>query len=215
MTLGERLVVGLVRSITGLRGAVRVEVLTDRPEARFARGQRLYREGLDEPLTIVAARPEGPGWRVRFAEITDRTSAETLRDAYLEAVVGPDDVLARGEYYWHELLGSVVRDLDGAELGTVADVYRAGGAEVLLVRGGPYGELDIPTVRSVVRIFAPRRSEIVVDGEALGLPDLATAAEARERRRARPARQASSPPDLEAEGLASDGESPPGAVEPG
>jgi len=48
------------------------------------------------------------------------------------------------------------------------DVYRAGGAEVVVVRG-PAGEVDIPLVRAVVRTFAPARGEIVVDGEALGL----------------------------------------------
>ena len=48
----------------------------------------------------------------------------------------------------------------------------ASGAEVLLVRG-PAGELDIPVVRSIVRIFAPKRGEIVVDRAALGLDEYA------------------------------------------
>jgi hypothetical protein len=43
--------------------------------------------------------------------------------------------------------------------------------------------LDVPLVRSVVRIFAPGRGEIVVDGEALGLrgdnADAGTAQEAK------------------------------------
>ena len=37
--------VGLVRGVHGLNGAVRVEVLTDRPEDRFVVGTTLYREG--------------------------------------------------------------------------------------------------------------------------------------------------------------------------
>jgi hypothetical protein len=48
-------------------------------------------------------------------------------------------------------------------------VYRTGGAEVYVVAGGPYGEFDVPGVRDFVRIFAPRRGEIVVDVEALDL----------------------------------------------
>lgn len=111
----------------------------------------------------------GPGWRLRFAEVPDRTAADSLRGAYLESLVAPGEELPRGEYYWHEVIGSAVRDVDGTELGTVRDVYRAGGAEVFVVRDGPRGELDIPAVRSVVRIFAPKRGEIVVDGDALGL----------------------------------------------
>ena len=48
----QRLVVALVRGVHGLRGAVRVEVLTDKPEQRFRPGSVLLREGSDMPLTI-------------------------------------------------------------------------------------------------------------------------------------------------------------------
>jgi 16S rRNA processing protein RimM len=162
-------VVALVRGLHGLNGSVRVEVLTDRPAGRFAVGRRLYREGAAMPLTIVAAAPDGPGWRLRFAEVADRTAAETLRDTYLESVVEPGEELARGEHYWHEVIGATVRGLDGAELGTVVDVYRVGVAEVYVVRGARYGEFDVPGVRDIVRILAPARGEIVIDADALDL----------------------------------------------
>jgi 16S rRNA processing protein RimM len=145
-----------------------VESLTDRADDRFAVGQSLYVEGGDAPLTIVEADPDAQGWRVRFAEVPDRTAAETLRDVYLEAVVAPGEQLPRGEFYWHQVIGAAVSDTDGTVLGQVVDIYRAGGAEVVVVRG-PGGEMDVPLVRAVVRIFAPARGEIVVDGEALGL----------------------------------------------
>jgi 16S rRNA processing protein RimM len=168
VTAGERLVVGQVRGFHGLRGTVRVESLTDRAEERFAAGRTLFVEGGDTQLTIVEADQDGIGWRLRFAEVPDRTAAESLRDVYLEAVVAPGEELPRGEFYWHEVIGTKVADVDGTVLGEVADIYRAGGAEVVVVRG-PAGELDIPLVRAVVRTFAPARGEIVVDGEALGL----------------------------------------------
>jgi 16S rRNA processing protein RimM len=168
VTAGERLVVGQVRGFHGLRGTLRVESLTDRPDERFAVGQVLFREGSDSPLTIAEADTDAVGWRVRFAEVPDRTAAEALRDAYLEAVVAPGQELPRGEFYWHQVVGSAVTDVDGTALGEVVDIYRAGGADVAVVRG-PAGELDIPLVRSIVRIFAPARGEIVVDGDALGL----------------------------------------------
>ena len=53
MTAGERLVVGQVRGFHGLRGAVRVESLTDRAEERFAVGRTLFREDGEAQLTIV------------------------------------------------------------------------------------------------------------------------------------------------------------------
>jgi 16S rRNA processing protein RimM len=164
-------VVALVRGVHGLRGAVRVEVLTDRPEERFVPGAVLFREGGDEALTIASAQQivDGPGWRIRFRELTTREGADTLRGAYLEAVVRPDEDLSRGAYYWHEVIGTAVRGVDGAELGTVQDIYRVGETEVFVVGGGSVGSFDLPAVRAFIRIFAPRRGEIVVDADALDL----------------------------------------------
>jgi 16S rRNA processing protein RimM len=168
VTAGERLVVGQVRGFHGLRGTVRVESLSDRAEERFVVGRVVFAEGTERQLTIVEADPDTVGWRLRFAEVPDRTAAESLRDVYLEAVVAPGEELPRGEFYWHQIVGSKVNDVDGKFLGEVVDVYRAGGAEVIVTQG-PAGELDIPVVRAVVRIFAPARGEIVVDSKALGL----------------------------------------------
>jgi 16S rRNA processing protein RimM len=160
-----------VRGLHGLRGVVRVEVLTDRPEDRFAAGRVLHREGTAAALTIVAAGPveDGPGWRLQFREVTSRTSAERLRDTYLETEVDRASDLEPGAAYWHEVIGTEVRGLDGRVLGTVADVYRVGEAEVVVVSGGPAGEFDLPVVKDIVRTFAPDRGEIVVDEAILDL----------------------------------------------
>jgi 16S rRNA processing protein RimM len=166
-----RLVVAQVRGLHGLQGAVRVEVLTDRPEVRFADGRVLHVEGDPRALTIVAAQAveDGPGWRLRFGEVPNRQSAERLRDAYLEVEVDPAADLDRGAAYWHDVIGSTVRDSKGRELGKVVDIYRAGESEVYVVRGGPVGEFDVPAVRDIVTTFAPERGELIVDENVLDL----------------------------------------------
>ena len=60
----------------------------------------------------------------------------------------------------------------GEALGAVDDIFRAGGGEVYVVRGGPRGELLVPAVRSVILEFAPRDGRLVVDAEALGLDEI-------------------------------------------
>ena len=166
---------------------MRVEVLTDRPEARFAPGEVVRAEGHERPLTIASAQPveDGPGWRLRFEEIPDRQRAEWLRDRYLEISVDRSADLEAGAAYWHEVVGATVRDSRGATLGTVADVYRAGEAEVYVVRGGPHGEFDVPAVRDVITTFAPERGEIVVDERVLDLEATAVDAPAPKPRQAR------------------------------
>ncbi len=152
-----------------MRGAVRLEVLTDRPAERFSAGGRLYREGSAESLTIVEGRPAEPGWLVRFAGVPTRTAAESLRGAYLEAIVSREEALGQGEHWWHEVIGSVVRDPEGAVLGSVQDLYRAGGAEVLVVGGGPAGQFEVPAARPFVRTLDPAGEGIVVDPASLDL----------------------------------------------
>lgn len=166
---GERLVVGLVRGVHGLRGAVRVEILSDDPH-RFAPGSVLYLEGSCDPLTVTWRREDapGPGLLVRFREVRTRTAAENLRERYLEAERRPGG-LAEGMFYWHEVLDARVRTSEGEELGSVQDVFRAGEGEVFVVRGGTRGEVLVPAVRSVITDFSPLEGEIVVDADALGL----------------------------------------------
>ena len=150
---------------------MRVEVLTDQPEARFATGRVLHLEGDQRPLTIAAAQPvqDGPGWRVQFREARDRGAAERLRDAYLEIEVDRAADLPDGAAYWHDVIGSTVKGSSGAVLGAVADVYRAGESEVYVVRGGPAGEFDLPAVRDIITTFAPERRELIVDESVLDL----------------------------------------------
>jgi 16S rRNA processing protein RimM len=167
----ERLVVGLVRGFHGLRGAVRVEVLTDEP-ARFEPGSILHAEGKPGALTVAWVRPDSPGILVRFEEITTREEAERLRDAYLEIEV-PAGALPEGAVYWHEVIGAAVTTSSGETLGEVVDVFRAGESEVFVVQGAgegaDRGEVLVPAVRDVIVEFAPEQGRLTVDADALGL----------------------------------------------
>jgi len=163
----ERIAVGFVHGIHGLRGAVRVEVLSDEP-ARFAVGSVLFVEGSEQPLTITWTGPAKPGILVRFEGLSTRESVEDLPGRYLEAT--PDAPLPEGSWYWHELRGLEVTTTGGDVLGSVADVFRAGEGEVYVVQGGRLGELLVPAVRDVVVELDPVAGRVVVDPVALDLP---------------------------------------------
>ena len=121
-------------------------------------------------LTIAEAAPvaDGPGWWLTFREVTSRDAAEALRDIYLE-IDTPDEPPRGGSLAVARARGPRrPRRATGEELGTIVEIYRAGGAEVFVVRG-PRGELDIPGVRGIVLDLAPERGEMIVDLEALAL----------------------------------------------
>ena len=164
----ERITVGLVRGFQGLRGAVRVEVLSDDAD-RFAVGSVLFAEGDERPLIVAWAQDTKPGILVRFDGHDTREAVEPLRDRYLEATTS--ETLPEGSWYWHQLRGIEVRSTAGDVLGSVVDVFRAGGGEVYVVTGGPLGELMVPGVKDIVVELDPDAGFLVVDPVALALPD--------------------------------------------
>ena len=162
----ERVAVGLVHGFHGLRGAVRIEVLSDEPH-RFDVGSELFVEGDDQPLTIAGTGPAQQGLLVRFEGFSSREAVEHLRRRYLEVAQEP---LPEGKYYWHQIRGLAVSTTTGDDLGRVVDVFRAGEAEVYVVQGGPLGEVMVPSVSNVVVELDPEEGRIVVDPIALDLP---------------------------------------------
>lgn len=132
------IVVGVVRGPHGLKGEVKVEPLTDRPEERFRVGSTLL--SAIGPVTVAGVRGS---LIVSFEGITDRDAAERLRG---ELTVTREEARKGDGYLWADLIGKRVVTPEGRELGTVTDVLRAGGADVLVV-----GELMLPMLESVVR----------------------------------------------------------------
>ncbi len=150
----------------GLKGEIAADLLTDFPE-RF--------EGLS---TVTGVREDGSRlsleiddfWfqkgRVilRFAGYGSIERAEELRG--IEICVPESDAveLEADEFFDWQLHGCRVETLDGAEVGTVTEVLRNGGTEVLVVKAAdkdhliPFAEAICPEVdieNKAIRIDPP------------------------------------------------------------
>lgn len=130
----------------GLAGAVRIEMLTDWPE-RLRAGEELYLEGEAAPRRVLRLEAGRRIPAIHLEGITTREEASGLRGRYLEVVARE---LPDGIYYWHQLVGLLVTDEHGAELGTLAEVFRAGENEVYRVELRDGGELLLPSLRDVI-----------------------------------------------------------------
>lgn len=144
-TGSDDVVVGVVRAPHGVKGEVRVEPLTDRFEERFRVGSRLESEV--GPVTIASVRGTADGPIVRFEGVADRGAADRLRG---ELRVSRAEARTGDGHLWSDLIGMHVTTPDGVPLGEVADVLRAGGADVLVVRDGER-EVLLPALESVIR----------------------------------------------------------------
>jgi len=127
-----------------MKGEVRVEPLTDRYEERFHVGSTLL--SVIGPVTIAGMRGTAGGPIVRFDGVDDRAGAERLRG---ELRVSRDEARSGEGHLWADLIGKRVVTPEGAALGEVRDVLRAGGADVLVVQGER--EILLPMLESVIR----------------------------------------------------------------
>lgn len=157
------IIVGRIRKAHGVRGDVVVEPLTDDPDEVFSAGRRLLagtaagdvaRDG--QELHLVAAYPFKGGFIARFAEIADRTVAETWRDRFLLAPANELASLGEGEVYVHDLLGMRVELESGAIVGSVSGTYELPQGLTLDV-AREQGSVMIPYDRIVTSVDLERR----------------------------------------------------------
>jgi 16S rRNA processing protein RimM len=143
--------VGRIVKPHGLRGDVIVSLTTNRHE-RAAVGSVLVAED-GRAFEIVRSTPHQGRFIVTFAGVDGIAAAEALRDTpLLAAPIEDPDAL-----WVHELIGSVVVDITGAELGRVTAVHANPASDLLVLDGGGLIPLRFvtrsdPGVRVVVDI---------------------------------------------------------------
>ncbi len=156
------LLVGKVGRAHGLRGDVGVEVRTDEPARRLADGTVFSTPR--GRLTVESSRWHSGRLIVHFAEVPDRTAAETLRGTELRVQVPrserPDDP---EEFYDHQLVGLRVETDTGDVVGEVSEVVHLPAHDLLAVRRDG-GEVLVPFVTELVPV-------VDVDGGRLVLTD--------------------------------------------
>lgn len=158
----RRLTVARVIGVKGLRGGVRVELLTDWPEDVTA-GASVWPEGDPEPLVVERVEAGGRVPVLYFEGRATREAVEPLVGRYLE---GRAHDLAEGAFFWSDLVGLRVEEPDGAVIGELVEIFRAGGNEVYRVVG-PAGERLVPALRrAVLEIDLPAGRMVIASDDA-------------------------------------------------
>ena len=154
----DQVIVGLIRGPSGLRGDVRVEVLTDSPE-RFSAGSVLHLEG--EPATVLSSRHVRGGLVVKLDVVADRDRAESLRGRPLTVPSHQVNPLPAGSYYHFEIIDMGVWTEDGEYVGEVKEVLPTGANDVYVVKHDGK-ELLIPALQDVVLEVDTRHNKMTV-----------------------------------------------------
>lgn len=156
------LAVGQITRAHGLHGEVSVVVMTDFVE-RFDTMETIYvgDETSATLYTVVSTRWNKDRALVRFANISDRTAAQSLRGLYLQIPLEEAMPLEADAYYQYQLIGlSVITD-DGNRLGSVTDVLETGANDVYVV-SGPQGDILLPATKEVILSIDLEAQEMVI-----------------------------------------------------
>lgn len=135
---GQRMItVGRLHGAFGVRGEVKLESFTDplRAIAKYEPWILRDARGVERSCDGVRVREGVKGLIATLPGIEDKDAADALRGV---DVLVPRSALpppAAGEYYWVDLEGLRVVNVEGVEFGTVSHLFSTGANDVLVARG--------------------------------------------------------------------------------
>jgi 16S rRNA processing protein RimM len=162
------LIIGEVVRPHGLRGELKVKVLTEFPE-RFRLLDEVYLSDQDDeprPYQLELVRHHQGFAILKLRTCDDRTAAEKLRGQLVQIPRELAMPLEEGAYYIYQIVGLEVWTEAGEYLGRVVEVLETPANDVYVVQG-PRGEILLPAIESVIRridLPAQRVTVILLDG---------------------------------------------------
>jgi 16S rRNA processing protein RimM len=159
--VSDRVCIGVIVGVHGVRGAVRIKSFTEVPADVAAygpveddAGKRRFRPRLlGESKGVVLAQLEG---------VADRDAAMMLKGVKLWVAKSALPALEEEEFFYSDLVGMAAALTDGTALGRVKGVFDFGGGDIIEI-SGPKGEMMLPFTRAVVPEIDLARRRLVVE----------------------------------------------------
>ncbi len=155
--------IGRVVKARGIRGELRVKLLSDFPE-RFEELKCVkleFKNGEIKSFEIEKTKIAGHFVIVKLKGIESRDAAETLQGLYLSVSMDETIPLEENSFYIFELEGMEVFESDGRRIGSVIRVEQYPSNDVL-VAGTETEDLMIPAVKEFVKKIDVDKRQIIV-----------------------------------------------------
>jgi 16S rRNA processing protein RimM len=129
-------VLGRIGAPFGVQGWVKVNSFTDPLEGIVDFGSwNLVRADRTERRTVLEWKRAGKAVAVRLEGVDSRDAAQALTGCEVQVDRSELAPAAKGEYYWHDLVGLEARTPDGTDLGRVDEVMDLPAHPVLVLAG--------------------------------------------------------------------------------
>ncbi len=172
-TTQEKIILGQLGAVYGIKGWIKVQAFTDYVESIFDYGDWLIgRDKSWQKAEIVEWRRHNKGLIVKFADVDVREKAQLLTGMEIAVLESQLPELAEDEFYWRDLVGMQVVNTTGYNMGAVKSLMETGSNDVLVVKANPndaFGKTErlIPFIESqMIQQVDQEQRVITVDWEA-------------------------------------------------
>lgn len=143
--------IGKIVNTHGLRGEVKIVPWTDTPDV-FEDIETVYIKKKNEynELTIKGIKYQKNNIIVKFAELSDISEAELLKNTVVYTTRDQLPELEEGVYYITDLIGCRVIDDNGENVGELVDVLPTGSNDVYVIKRPEKKDLLLPVIEDAV-----------------------------------------------------------------
>jgi 16S rRNA processing protein RimM len=155
--MNDFLAVGVIINAHGLHGELKIFPLTD-DIRRFRKLEKVFIDGAEKK--VVWCKLQTDRVILKLEGIDSIEEAQKYFKKYLEVKREDAVELSEGSYFIADLIGCIVFDTDGRNLGAISDVIKTGSNDVYWIREGK--ELLIPALKDIVLEVDVENKKIVI-----------------------------------------------------
>ncbi|AIM17682.1 16S rRNA processing protein RimM [Bacillus sp. X1(2014)] len=159
--------VGKIVNTHGIKGEVRVISRTDFPEERYKVGNKLYlflpNEAQPKELTVKSHRTHKNFDLLVFEGYENINLVEKFRDGILKVPESQLKDLEEDEFYFHEIIGCLVKTTQGEVIGKITEILTPGANDVWVVKGENGKEILIPYIHDVVKEVDVQEKMVLIE----------------------------------------------------
>lgn len=159
--------VAYVSGAYGVQGWVRVKSYSADADA-LLNAKTWWLDKLElRDVEILQVRRHGADVVAKLAGVVGREAAQALKGAVVQIARSHFPALSDGEFYWVDLIGLTVENLQGESLGVVSGLMDNGAHPILriAVPAEAAAEILLPYVGRFVKSVIPAQKKMVVDWE--------------------------------------------------
>jgi 16S rRNA processing protein RimM len=134
---GDLTQVGYVAGAYGVMGAIRVTPFSQDADALLTVKTWWLDKPAMRPVQVRTVKMHGGDVVATLVDVKDRDASEALKGAAVSVPRGAFPELPEDEYYWSDLIGLDVVNLQGEALGTVNDLMHNGAQSILRIAPVP------------------------------------------------------------------------------